>query len=52
MIALCEKIVPGLDSDSVMSISREQVECDLNFLGLLIMENKLKSETTGVIEEL
>ncbi len=52
MIALAEKLLPGLNSDSVMSISREKVECDLNFLGLLIMENKLKSETTGVIEEL
>jgi len=33
-----------------MSITRDVVESELNFLGLLVMENKLKSETTGVIE--
>jgi len=33
-----------------MNASRDKVECNLKFLGLLIMENKLKSQTTGVIE--
>lgn len=33
-----------------MNVSRDKVECNLKFLGLLIMENKLKSQTTGVIE--
>lgn len=31
---------------------REQVEKDLIFLGLIVMENKLKPETTPVINEL
>ena len=31
---------------------REQVECDLTFLGLLVMENRLKPETTPVIQQL
>lgn len=31
---------------------REKVECNLTFLGLVIMENKLKPETTPIIEEL
>ena len=31
---------------------REQVECDLTFLGLLVMENRLKPETTPVIRQL
>ncbi|XP_065842399.1 polyamine-transporting ATPase 13A2-like isoform X2 [Oscarella lobularis] len=35
-----------------LQIEREQVECDLNFLGLLVMQNKLKPETTPVINEL
>ena len=35
-----------------MSVFREQVEKNLNFLGLLVMENKLKPETTPVINEL
>ncbi len=31
---------------------REAVECDLNFCGLLVMENKLKPQTSPVIREL
>ena len=33
-------------------ITREDVECDLNFLGLLIMENKMKEVTKEVIDTL
>ncbi|XP_056421386.1 probable cation-transporting ATPase 13A5 isoform X2 [Hyla sarda] len=33
-------------------IDREVVECDLTFLGLLILENRLKPETNAVLEEL
>lgn len=36
----------------VQRIPRERVENDLTFLGLLIMENKLKPETTPVIDQL
>lgn len=49
VIALAEKVLPGVDMKSVMEVSRESIENDLNFLGLLIMENKLKPETTPVI---
>lgn len=31
---------------------REEIESDLTFLGLLIMENRLKRETKPVLEEL
>ncbi|NXM01131.1 AT134 ATPase, partial [Tyrannus savana] len=34
------------------ALSREEVESDLTFLGLLIMENRLKKETKPVLEEL
>jgi cation-transporting ATPase 13A2 len=34
------------------SILRENVENDLSFLGLLIMENRLKPESTDVIKNL
>lgn len=37
---------------SSQKITRDEVECDLNFLGLLIMQNKLKPPTKGVIEQL
>jgi len=33
-------------------VSRDVVESDLSFVGLLIMENKLKPETTPVIQQL
>uniref|UniRef100_A0A8C4KE63 Cation-transporting ATPase n=1 Tax=Dromaius novaehollandiae TaxID=8790 RepID=A0A8C4KE63_DRONO len=33
-------------------LTREEVESDLTFLGLLIMENQLKKETKPVLEEL
>ncbi|XP_041984188.1 polyamine-transporting ATPase 13A3 isoform X2 [Aricia agestis] len=33
-------------------MDREEVEKDLEFLGLIIMENRLKAATTGVIREL
>lgn len=42
--------MPDYNYRKVMNVSREKVECNLKFLGLLIMENKLKSQTTGVIE--
>ena len=31
---------------------REEVECDLQFLGLLVMENRLKQETKPIIRQL
>lgn len=33
-------------------MKREQMECNLNFLGLLVMHNTLKSETTPVVRQL
>ncbi|XP_045583317.1 polyamine-transporting ATPase 13A3 isoform X2 [Procambarus clarkii] len=33
-------------------INRDEVECNLEFLGLLVMENRLKSETTPIISQL
>ena len=37
---------------SAQKIARDDVESELNFLGLLIMQNKLKPATKGVIEQL
>ncbi|CAK1546719.1 unnamed protein product [Leptosia nina] len=36
----------------LQKMDREQIECDLEFLGLVIMENRLKAATTGIIREL
>jgi cation-transporting ATPase 13A3/4/5 len=52
VIALATKLLPGLDRVSVNEISRDAVETELNFLGLLVMENKMKPQTTAVIKEL
>ena len=31
---------------------RDQLECDLTFLGMLVMENRLKPQTSAVIDTL
>ncbi|CAH0697574.1 unnamed protein product [Spodoptera exigua] len=36
----------------LQKMTREDVECELEFLGLVIMENRLKAATTGIIREL
>uniref|UniRef100_A0A2A4JKB6 Cation-transporting ATPase n=1 Tax=Heliothis virescens TaxID=7102 RepID=A0A2A4JKB6_HELVI len=36
----------------LQKMTREEVERDLEFLGLVIMENRLKAATTGIIREL
>lgn len=42
-----------LDMDHhTTALARDKVECDLIFLGLLILENRLKEETKPVLEEL
>ena len=41
-----------ITTDKVSKIKREMAENDLNFLGLVIMHNKLKKETKATIHEL
>uniref|UniRef100_A0A336KNR9 CSON011784 protein n=1 Tax=Culicoides sonorensis TaxID=179676 RepID=A0A336KNR9_CULSO len=36
----------------IQRISREKIECDLEFLGFVILENRLKEDTTSVINSL
>ncbi|KAM4771314.1 putative cation-transporting ATPase 13A5 [Rhinophrynus dorsalis] len=51
VIGLAYRILPeGLLNTK--QLEREAVECDLIFLGLLIMENRLKPETNSVLHEL
>ncbi|XP_049658892.1 probable cation-transporting ATPase 13A4 isoform X5 [Accipiter gentilis] len=45
----CKSLQAGKQSTH---LTREEVESDLTFLGLLIMENRLKRETKPVLEEL
>ncbi|XP_075427208.1 putative cation-transporting ATPase 13A4 isoform X3 [Ascaphus truei] len=52
VIALAYKILEIKGHTGVASLKREEVESDLTFLGLLIMENRLKLETGPVLKEL
>ncbi|XP_076452131.1 polyamine-transporting ATPase 13A3-like isoform X2 [Babylonia areolata] len=53
VIALAKKQLPSkLTYPKIQRLQREQVECDLTFLGLLVMENRLKPETTPIIHKL
>ena len=48
VIALASKTLPSLSFRKLQKVQRDEVERDLAFLGLLIMENKLKEQTQGV----
>ena len=52
MIALAHKSLNRLTYAKVQRIVREAVEADLTFLGFVILENRLKPETTPVISAL
>ena len=41
-----------MESSQIKAIKREDIECDLIFIGFLIMENKIKPETFPSIEKL
>lgn len=48
-IAVGTRVLTDLDWEN---ISRDELECDMNFLGVMYFVNKLKSETKAVIDEL
>ncbi|XP_066457981.1 probable cation-transporting ATPase 13A5 isoform X2 [Eleutherodactylus coqui] len=52
VIGVAYKILKNANRDDLESIEREQIESDMEFLGLLILENRLKPETKPVLEEL
>ena len=53
VIGLAHKKLPkDINWLKVQKMKRDQAEKDLNFLGFLIMQNTLKSQTTPVIREL
>ncbi|CAO2631483.1 Probable cation-transporting ATPase 13A5 [Lemmus lemmus] len=52
VIALAHKILNVEKLSDVDHLAREKVESELTFLGLLIMENRLKKETRPVLKEL
>jgi cation-transporting ATPase 13A3/4/5 len=49
VLALAYKGLPRVSYVKVQRLAREDVESSLIFLGLIVMENRLKPETTGII---
>jgi cation-transporting ATPase 13A3/4/5 len=45
VIALATKELVGLTAEEVHTVTRNEIEIGLTFLGMLILENKLKKET-------
>lgn len=52
VIACATKHIPKLSWVKVQKMRRNEAESDLTFVGFIIFENKLKTSTTGVIDEL
>ncbi|KAH0624303.1 hypothetical protein JD844_008007 [Phrynosoma platyrhinos] len=53
VIALAhKKLESKLTWHKVLNVSRDAIEANMNFMGLIIMQNKLKPETPAVLEDL
>ncbi|XP_069105854.1 polyamine-transporting ATPase 13A3-like [Argopecten irradians] len=52
VLALARKDLNKIQADTVQKVARADMERELEFLGLLVMENRLKVETTPVIHQL
>ncbi|KAM4040342.1 putative cation-transporting ATPase 13A4 [Anomaloglossus baeobatrachus] len=52
VIGVAYKILQNANRDDLESIERDVVESNMEFLGLLILENRLKPETKPVLEQL
>lgn len=52
IIALATKPLANMNYRKTQTIGRDEVESELNFLGLLVMQNRLKPETSAVIQNL
>ncbi|CAL8281134.1 unnamed protein product [Lota lota] len=53
VIALAHRqLEPKLSWHKVQNLNRDQMETNMDFLGLIIMQNKLKPETAGVLQDL
>lgn len=52
VIALAHKAASGINYQQIQTMNRDEVEKNLNFLGFLIMQNKLKAATIKSIFEL
>mmetsp|Transcript_6716 Transcript_6716/g.11955 ORF Transcript_6716/g.11955 Transcript_6716/m.11955 type:complete len:1093 (+) Transcript_6716:3955-7233(+) len=52
VLACATKLLPGVKFTDIKSLELQAIEDNLNLLGLIILENKLKSETIPSLEKL
>uniref|UniRef100_A0A8D9BL32 Cation-transporting ATPase n=2 Tax=Cacopsylla melanoneura TaxID=428564 RepID=A0A8D9BL32_9HEMI len=52
VISMACRVLPLADFKHLNFMKRDDIEKDLEFLGLIILENRLKPQTEGVIKEL
>jgi len=52
VIACATKHIAKLNWVKVQKMKRDEAEADLDFIGFIIFENKLKLTTAGVLDEL
>lgn len=52
VIGCATKSIPKLNWVKMQKMKRQEAESDLEFIGFIIFENKLKPTTTGIIDEL
>lgn len=52
VIAMATKTLPGLNYMKIKKLTREEMEKDLTFIGLIVLENRLKPQTASVMKEL
>ncbi|KAJ8916563.1 hypothetical protein NQ315_000207 [Exocentrus adspersus] len=52
VIAFAKRELGALSREELGKLHREDVERDLDFIGLIVLENKLKPQTAGVIKTL
>ncbi|XP_073531172.1 probable cation-transporting ATPase 13A4 [Phyllobates terribilis] len=52
VIGLAYKTLDRSENLNIKALKRDEVECDLSFIALLVMENRLKLETRPVLKEL
>lgn len=52
VIAMGTRVLEGFNFGKIKRIPREDVEKELTFIGLIVLENRLKPQTSSIIKEL
>ena len=52
VLAVAWKSLDGMSLVRIHRVQREELDCDLSFVGFVVMENRLKADTTKVLAEL